>query len=420
MRIMWVLMLLLSAPLLGQTLAIKNATVHTLSGIGSVENGSIIIEDGVITAIGADVEIPANAELIDAAGKVVTPGLFDPSSYLGVVEIDLVEQTVDNRQQGRFSAAFDVAPALNPRSTLIPINRIEGITRTVVAPAPAAENASLFSGLGALINLGNQDVLEQERVAMFAQLGETGSGLAGGSRASAVLGLREALEDARDYRNHRSAYEEGRRRDYALNRYDLEALQAVLARDIPLVVTVNRASDISQLLDLAERERIEVVVRGGAEAWMLAGRLAAADVPVIMDPTRNLPESFDTLSASLAAAARLSEAGVAVAFSLSDSHNSRNIRQLAGNAVASGMDWGTALAAITRIPARIYNDRRGGRLEVGNPAELVVWSGDPLEVTTAAEHVFIDGETIPMHSRQTLLRDRYMELNPRLPHAYPR
>ncbi len=401
-------------------IALTGARIHTLGALGDIETGTILIEDGVVTAIGAAVALPDDAEIVDLQGKVVTPGLFDPVSYLGIEEVSLAEETVDGRQHGtRYTAAFDVAPAINPRSTLIPVNRIEGVTRAMVAPAPAHEGASLISGLGAVIHLGGPgDYLVKPRAALFAQLGEGGAALTGGSRVSAMLALREALEDARDFDNNRSAYEERRRRDYALSRYDLQALQPVLDREIPLVVRVDRASDIRQLLAVAAEERIEVVVYGGAESWLVADALAAHDVAVIIDPTHNLPDAFDTLNASFETAARLHAAGVRVAFSLSDSHNARNIRQLAGNAVAHGLDWHQALRAITVVPAGLYGDTDGGALEAGKRAELVVWSGDPLEVTTAAERVYIDGRQIPMRSRQTLLRDRYLELDTGRPHAY--
>lgn len=409
-----------NAPAAAQTVAITGATVHTLGPLGTLEGATVIIEDGVVTAIGEGIEVPAGATTIDAAGAVVTPGLFDPYSYIGAVEISLAEETVDAQQRGtRYTAGFDVSSAINPRSTLIPVNRIEGVTHAIVAPQPAFEEASLISGLGAAIHLGGaEDFLVQSRVAVFAHLGRTGAGLEGGSRASALLALREALEDARDYDRHRSAFEDGRRRDYAIGRLDLEALQAVLDGDIPLVVTANRASDIERVLELADEERIDVIIAGGAEAWIVADALAAARVPVVLDPTRNLPAAFESLNATLENAARLDEAGVTLAFTLSDSHNSRNIRQLAGNAVANGMRWEQALRAITVAPAEIYAIDGVGALEVGKRASLVVWDGDPLEVTSFATHVYIDGAAVPMRSRQTLLRDRYRELDRPMPHAY--
>jgi len=393
---------------------ITNVTVHTMGSLGTIEHGAVLIEDGIITSFDGDVEMSADTRVIRAETSVVTPGLFDPYSYLGVNEIDLVEETVDGRQSGsRFTASFDVVPAINPRSTLLPINRIEGITHAMAAPQPAWTDASLISGLGAVINLGGaDDYLVKGAAALFVQLGEGGASTISGSRATAALALREALEDARDYDRHRNDYDEGRRREYSVGRYDLEALQSVLEREIPIVISVNRASDIEQVLDLAETEDLWLIINGGAEAWMVADRLEEAGVAVILDPTRNLPEQFESLNATLESAARLHEAGVDIAFSISDSHNSRNLRQLAGNAVANGLPWIEALRAITATPASLYAEENSiGTLKIGRRANLVVWSGDPLEVTTYPSHVFINGKLISMRSRQTLLRDRYLELD---------
>ncbi|MDH3589031.1 MAG: amidohydrolase family protein [Gammaproteobacteria bacterium] len=415
------LSVLLVSAATAEVLLVTDVTIHTMGARGTIDNGSLLIEDGMVVAIGNDLEVPADAEVIAGDSRVITPGIFDPYSYLGIVEIDLVEQTVDGRQSGnRYTASFDVAPAVNPRSTLIPINRIEGITHAMVAPTPAYAEANLISGLGALISLGGiDDFMVKEGAALFVQLGEGGAGSTYGSRAAAVLALREALEDARDFDKHRTEYEQGRRRTYSVGRYDLEALQWVLDRDIPMVITANRASDIEQVLDLAEQEDLWIIVNGGAEAWMVAERLEAAHVPVILDPTRNLPEAFESLNATLESAARLHEAGVKIAFSTSDSHNSRNLRQLAGNAVANGLPWIEALRAITATPASLYAAFDGiGTLGVDQPANLVIWSGDPLEVTTHAERVFIDGRAISMHSRQTLLRDRYLDSDNDMPPAY--
>jgi imidazolonepropionase-like amidohydrolase len=261
------------------------------------------------------------------------------------------------------------------------------------------------------MTLGSLDrYLLKDPAAMFVALGETGADLAGGSRAAAILYLREALEDARDYLAHRSAYDEARRRRYRLDRLDLAAFEPVLKREIPLVVSVERASDIEAVLAVAREFDLAAVVDGGAEAWMVAGDLAKAHVPVILDPLLDLPWSFEAIGASLENAARLAKAGVLVAFKTGDSHNARNLTQLAGNAAACGLPYEEALKAITVNPARIYGMAGiTGSLETGGRADVVIWSGDPLEVTSAPVQVFIAGEKIPMTSRQTLLRDRYLE-----------
>jgi imidazolonepropionase-like amidohydrolase len=208
---------------------------------------------------------------------------------------------------------------------------------------------------------------------------------------------------------HRGDYDAARRRRYALGRLDLSALEPVVRREIPLVVAVERASDIRALLALARELDVSVVVTGGAEAWMVAADLAAARVPVILNPLTDLPYAFESLGATLENAARLARAGVVIAFETGDSHNARNLTQLAGNAVAAGLPYDDALKAISANPARICGmGARLGTIEPGKDADVVVWSGDPLELTSAAEAVFVRGVSVPMVSRQTLLRDRYL------------
>lgn len=394
-----------------QTIAITHATVHTMTANGVLEDATIIIRDGKIAAVGKHAAIPANTRKIDAAGKIVTPGLFDSYSYLGLVEITLAEETVDNFQIGkRFSAGFDIADAINPRSTLIPINRIEGITRALVAPA-STEEGSHIAGLGAVIHLGgSDDYLDRRRAALFADIGEFGAALAGGSRAAAILQLREVLQDAQDYMANKPAYEARERREYAAKRLDLEALEDVLQGKTPLVLNVNRASDIEAALRLARDFELRLIVTGGAEAWLVAAKIAAQNVPVVLDPMLNLPSRFETLGARLDNAALLHKAGVTIAFATAESHNARNLKQAAGNAVAHGLPHEAALEALTVNPARIYHVADNyGSVAPGMDADIVIWGADPLEVTTFAEQVFIRGREMPMVSRQTLLRDRYLE-----------
>jgi imidazolonepropionase-like amidohydrolase len=400
----------------GGTWAIVGGTVHTLGPAGTLDNATVVISGGRIQAVGRDLPIPAGAQEIDARGKVVTPGLFDSMSAIGAVEISLEESTRDfATEQPRLGAAFRVADAINPRSTLIPVNRIEGLTRALVAPRAST---GPIAGRAATIHLGGGDPVTDPAAALVVALGEEGAERAGGSRAAALALLAEALEDARDYARHRAAWERAERRPYAPGRLDLEALQPVIAGEVPVAAHVERASDLLAALRLAREQRVRLVVVGGAEAHLVARELAAAGVPVVLDPLANLPESFESLAATLENAARLHAAGVPVAFTSGESHNGRNLRQGAGNAVAHGLPWEAGLAAMTRVPARLWGVDAYGTLEPGKDADVVVWDGDPLEVTTAAERVFIRGEAVPMVSRQTLLRDRYRDLDGPLPPAY--
>ena len=237
-----------------------------------------------------------------------------------------------------------------------------------------------------------------------------------------MLQLLNALDEAVDYRDHKGDFERGMRRDYRHSVADLEALQGVVSGDIPLLANVERASDIEALINLTDEYELRAIINGGAEAWMLADRVAAANIAVILVPTVNLPFSFDVINARLGAANILVEAGVTVALAAegsNPSHNARNITQSAGNAVADGLDWDIALRAITLAPAEIYGVADSvGSIEAGKAADLVIWPADPFELTTYAETVMINGVLIPMVSRQTLLRDRYLQSESGKPPAY--
>jgi imidazolonepropionase-like amidohydrolase len=403
-----------------ETVAIVGGTVHTVGSAGKIEGGTVLIEDGKVRAVGRDVAVPSGARRIDAAGKVVTPGFLDSLTRLGLVEVSAVEGSNDTRanEDDRFNAAFDVLDAINPRSSLFPVARVEGVTRAVVAPQPGE---SLIAGRGAVIHLGTEsgDWLLRAPVAMYAVLGESGARLAGGARGAAMLRLREALQDALDYSTNRAAFDRGDRRPYALSRLDLEALQPVVKGELPLVIAVHRASDIEAALRLARDFRLKLIVAGAREGWMVARQLSDAKVPVLLDPLANLPESFEALGSTLEAAARLHRAGVTVAFMTGGAHDVRSINQAAGNAVSYGMPWEAALAALTIVPARIWGIAdRYGTLEPGKDADVVVWDGDPLETTSYPEHVFIRGTEVPRDTRQLRLRDRYKELSGEMPPAY--
>jgi imidazolonepropionase-like amidohydrolase len=390
-------LLALALPAAAGTTAITGGKVHTVGPQGTIENATILIVDGRIAAIGDDVEVPAGAETIDAAGKIITPGLFSPFGQLGLVEVGLSAGPSDYAQRGsQFTAGFDVADAYNPRSSLIAINRIEGVTRAVVAPMPGYPAA-----------------------AMVVTLGEYGAALSGGTRTAAWLTLRNALDEALDYREHKGDFERGMRRDYVHSMNDLEALQGVVNGNTPMIVGVDRASDIEVLIELVNEYGVTAIISGGSEAWMLASELATAGIAVIAGPSANLPGNFDRINARLGSASILINAGVKVAIADADArtHNARNLTQSAGNAVALGLDWDAALRAITLSPAEIYGmAATTGSIEPGKAADIVIWPADPLELTNYPEQVFINGEAMPMVSRQTLLRDRYLQTD--MPPAY--
>ena len=415
---------LLSPLAAAETIALRGATVHTMGPAGTLQNATVLLKDGVIAAVGKDVSLPADARVVDVTGQVITPGLIDAYGRLGVTEVDGEAATVDESAKGLpYSAAFSVAEAIEPRSLRIQVNRAEGITAGLVAPEASINSSGLgtiIAGQASFLRLKPGMAIDvRTPVGFVFTYGEAGADLSGGARSAVLLRWRALLDDARDYAAHREAFNNGARREYTGTRQDLEALQPLLAGKAPLLAEVHRASDILVLLKLAREQQLKLVIIGGAEAWEVAPQLAAAKVPVVLDVFENLPSSFEMLGATFENAARLNAAGVEIAFAYAEHYNPRNARQLAGNAVAHGLPFDAALAAITRNPARIYGvGNTLGTLEAGKTADLVVWDGDPLETSTLTTQVYVGGEAVPTTSRQTLLRDRYRTPRGTLPPAY--
>jgi len=386
--------------------AIVGAEIHLGDG-QVIENGIITMKDGRITRVGpyAGTE-PTAGTIIDGKGKIVTPGFIGADTSLGLVEIELESSTRDLTRDDRHHvrAGYDPGPAVFADSSLIQIQAIEGITSAAVAP-----RGGLFSGQVAWIDLlagDYENMVAARGVAIDAHYGQVYAG----SRAATLAELRRVLDDARLYARAKSQYERRQLRDLAAHPHDLEALQPVLAGRVPLTISADRAGDILALLELAKDYDLDLVVVGGAEAWKVAAQLAAAKVPVVLRPSQNLPGSFEQLAARLDNAALLHAAGVSVAIANpGDAHNVRNIKQEAGIAVAYGLPHEVALSAITLEVAKAYGmDKDYGSLERGKVANVVVWSADPFELSSWPDAVFIRGAAIPMTSRQTLLRDRYL------------
>ncbi len=399
------------ALLLAQTIAITGATVHPVSG-PTLENATVVIRDGMIAAVGRDVRVPAGARVIDARGKVVTPGLFNGGTQLGLTEISAVASNNEGSLSGNdVAASFHVAAGINPASQLIPVTRVEGVTTVLTAPS-----GGLIAGQAVVIDLAGATVgemLAAPVALMVANIAAKQAG--GGSRAGVAARLRQVLDDAREYQRRRGDYQRAQMQPLAAPAADLAALQPVLAGTLPLAIDADRKSDIQAALRLGADYGLRLVIAGGAEAWMVADELAAAKVPVVLSPLTNIP-SYRAPGARYGNAALLHRAGVRVAFTVGGdgSHNSRLLKQEAGNAVSYGLPWDAALRAVTLTPAELYGlGDRYGSLDPGKVANVVVWSGDPFEFATAVEHVFIRGREIPLTSRQTELLERYRSLPPK-------
>jgi imidazolonepropionase-like amidohydrolase len=401
----------LVAPLSAQAVAITGATIHPVSG-PRIEHGTIVVRDGRIVAVGADVAVPAGATRIDAAGKVVTPGLIHSSTDLGIAlfESGGQEETREGTRQGDINASFNVAEGVNPAAVTIPVARLQGITTALAVPG-----GSLIKGQAAMIDLDGQraeDMLARSPAAMVFDLSQDAKGAGGGSRAGVLQRLREILRDAQEFPRRRDEFRQARTQPLAASAADLEALQPVLRGTLPALVVANRRSDIESALRIAREFKLKLIVFGAVEGWQVARELAEARVPVIVNPAVDRP-SFDAPGARLDNVALLREAGVQVLIVPGGEGQNSRLRFAAGEAVRNGMTWDDALAAVTRAPAEAFGIAdRYGTLEPGKVANLVVWSGDPFEFSSRAEHIFIRGREIERRSRQTDLRDRYRTLPP--------
>jgi hypothetical protein len=407
-----------------QDLLIRNATVHTATARGTLQHADVLVHDGRIRAVGSGLAA-GNAQVIDAQGAPLTPTLFGGITDIGLEEISAEDPTTDGTltlgdgaKQMTVRPEFDVTLAYNPESVLLPVARIEGIGWTLLG-ANAGAGGSIIGGQGGVVRLdGSADPIGPH--VLFVDLGGGAAELSGNSRAAQWMLLDQFIDEVR-----------GRIAPDSNMALLTPAGRSTLARYVGgggrVVVGINRAADIRQLLRWAKRHDVRIAIAGGVEAWKVAAQLAAAKVPVFVDPRSDLPADFDRFGATLETAARLHAAGVAVSFAQfgDASHNARKIRQLAGNAVANGLPWDDGLAGLTRVPAETLGVAGElGSIAPGKRADLVLWSGDPLEVSSVARQVWLGGNAIPMRSRQTELRDRYLRPSTPpeaggLPRAYP-
>lgn len=405
------LLTIFSSTAIAEKLAIVGGKVFTGTEQGTLESATVLIDNNKIVDVTTSGSVPAGYITIDASGKYVTPGLIGAYTQLGLVEVSSSAGTVDasvtSSKVSATGAAFDVTYAINPDSSLMAISRVEGFTSAV---SGITRSESLFTGQGAVITLsGASNSVIKPRAFMAVNVGNHGADDNGGSRAALWVMLNEAINEAVQVSNTAqlspSSSWEG------LNsRADIKALKPVVNGTIPLLMFADRAADIRQVIAFKQRyPNIRVVLVKGMEAWRVADELAAAGIPVIIDPEFNLPGGFDQLGATLANAKRLEDAGVMVAIGM-ETHNIRLATQHAGNAVAYGMSWEAAMAALTVNPATIFDmPALLGTLKKDAQADVVVWSGDPLEVTQAAEVVIINGEPVAMTSRQIKLQQRYLQ-----------
>lgn len=425
-RLLLPLFALASTPALAQTIAITGGKVVIGDGSAPIDGGTVIVSNGRVVAAGSNVAIPAGAQRIDATGKWVTPGIVAGFSRIGLAGVDAVDESNDtSAKSSPFSAALDIALAVNPDVEAISVNRAAGVTRAVVSPDTS--NA-IFAGQGAVIDTGaDPSPITRAKAFQFVEFGENGARRAGGSRPALFAAFRNALAEARDYQAGRL------REDSLLKRADAAALVPVITGTQKLVVHAESAADILAVLSLKhDYPALALVLVGVTEGWRVAPQIAASGVPVIASAVNDLPAAFDQIAATQSNVGRMKAAGVTVAIGMIDDDDTRQAMhgtQYAGNLVAltrvpgaTGLDWNDAFAAITSKPAQVIGmGGEIGSLLPGRRGDVVVWDGDPLEVTSGVEAVWIDGVRQPLETRQTRLRARYAHPQEgALPKAYDR
>jgi len=410
--------LAVAAPASAQSLAIVHAEAWTMEGDTPVRDATILVDGSRILSVTPAGEVPAGVRTIDARGKPVTPGLVNGATQIGLVEISGSDDTVDTASHDERNPGDDVSRALNGNSTLISLARADGITRALVYPSPSRH--APFSGEPAFARLRDGvDILDVANVGVYAVIGG-GAWDRLGSRAVQWSALRNALEEARRGMDDGDAGRKGGKKDHGDRppgggrHAGAELIRGVLAGEVPLAIQTHRESDIRQAVALAEDFGIRAIIVGGAEAWRAADALAKAKVAVVLDPLVNLPFNFDQLGARQDNAALLVKAGVRVAVGQAGGaiHANYNagmgLREGAGIAVANGLSYIEALRAVTVNPLAIWG-RGGGVLTPGADADLVVWDGDPLEPSTNAVSVIVEGRETSTRSRQDLLAERYRD-----------
>ncbi len=391
-----------------ESFAITNATVHTVTDQGVLENATVVIENGKVIAINPE-KITADTT-IDAQGRILTPGFIGSMNQLGLIEVGAVSRSRDAADK-KADITFDASLAFNPRSTVIPYSRKGGITSNVVAPRGGDD---MFKGQTFVADLsGEFNSVRVSNNNVVIDLGAKSKG----SRALSLQNLHEQLEDAtkalakakkKNTKDKKEAKEPSRK---------AQVINALLNGDKALVAYADRATDLLALLKLKETFSLDLVLVGATDAVLVADKIAAAKVPVVMAALDNLPGSFDSLHASLENAGKLTQAGVKVALTVDgDTHNLYQLRFHAGNAIANGLTRSAALASVTANVADAFN-LDSGKIAIGKTADLVLWSADPFELSSKVSKIWISGKEYSTESRQDALRDRYTSKSD-MPKAY--
>ena len=409
-------LLIFVGALYSDTTLIKNATIY--DGVKNIPFvGNILIENEIIKRVSS-----ANMQadfVIDASGMIVTPGIIGTDTNIGIVEIGALSVTRDDSSE-IYTIGFSIHDAFNPKSTLIPWNRSNGVTSALSLPQGTS---SPIGGLGSYFLLdGELDITSNKDIVMIGNVG----GSSNKSRAETFAVMDDLLSfassiNARDLSNNADIadlIEASPIADFMeLHPRDVKALFKLINDNLPLIISTHRASDILKLIELKEKYNLNLIIKGAQDASLVASQIAESNIPLIINPINNIPESFDELASNIQMASRLEKKGINLMFSTPRSHNFHLVRQGAGVAVANGMSYEAAIKGITSTPANVFNIDQRGEIKAGYFADIVIWDADPLEPSSMPEYVFINGKNIDLTSRSSRLRDRYTT-QPEKPNTY--
>lgn len=407
--------------------AITHAKIFTLSG-GTIEDGTLLIRDGKIFSIGAAVEVPAGAQVIDAKGLQVYPGLFDPITQMGLSEISAVPATVDSTETGPFNPDVVAAEAILPSSEHIPVTRAAGITEVLAVPASGgfdfSDDSGILGGQASAIHLAGwtiSDMLLKKSVAAVLKWPEIQTrsfDFSTFSRkqkpyAEAKTEYEKQVSELTDWidraRHYAVALGHGGATDYQRD-VKLEALVPVTRGELPVLVFADRVRDIRNAVEFCEKQKLRMILAGGAEAYKVKDLLRSKSIPVILRPALSEPaQEDDPYDRPLSQPAELAAAGVKFAFGSFDNSFARRLGQQAANAVAYGLPYDEALKGVTLYPAQILGlSDQVGTLDSGKIANVIVTTGDPLELTTEVRYLFIKGQLTSLDNKHKFLYEKYL------------
>ena len=405
-KILLIFFILFNGIISSESILIQNVTIYD----GKNNNpfvGNVLLDGNIISRVSTS--NLRGDKVIDATGKILTPGIISTDSEIGIVEIGALSVTRDDSSD-LYQIGFSIYDAFNPNSVLIPWNRSNGITSTITLPQ---NTNSPIGGLGSFFVLDSD--LEITGIKDNVMIGRVG-GSGGESRAETFSIMEDLLEfassiDSKDMDSYEDISDliddSPIAETMELHPRDLKALFRLINDDLPLIMKANRASDILKLIEIKEKYDLNLIIMGAQEAGLVANKIAESDIPLIINPINNIPGSFDELAANIELASNLESLGITLMFNAPRSHNYHLVRQGAGVAVANGMSYEGALKAITLSPVEIFKLGKRGQIAQGNIADLIIWDADPLEPSSMPEKVFINGKDIDLTTRMSRLTDRY-------------